>query len=101
MRENYAEAYKRIKKIVRQKHYFDGQFIGKHVELGLNVTAILEDESEYAYMSKRKIELLINEDLPKALVEVNEWIELLPDDEELIKFKKQIVEKKGGISDAG
>lgn len=101
LRENYAEAYKRIKKIVRQKHYFDGQFIGKHVELGLNVTAILEDESEYAYMSKRKIELLINEDLPKALVEVNEWIELLPDDEELIKFKKQIVEKKGGISDAG
>lgn len=101
LREDYAEACKSIKEVIRKKHYFDGQFIGKHVELGLNIAAILEDESEYAYMSKRKIELLINEDLPKALVEVNEWIELLPDDEELIKFKKQIVEKKGGISDAG
>lgn len=101
LRENYAEAYKRIKEAVQQKHYFGGQFAEKHVELGLNVTAILEDESEYAYMSKRKIELLVNEDLPKALAEVNEWLELLPDDQELIKFKKQIVEKKGDISDAG
>lgn len=97
LRENYEEAYKNIKDAVQKKHCFCEQFIGMHVELGLNVAAILEDEGEYVYMTKRRIELLIHEDLSKALAEVNEWLEILPSDEEFYKYKKQIVEKKDSI----
>lgn len=95
LRENYKDAYKKIKEVVQKKNYFDEQFIGKHVELGQNIAAILENKSEFVFMNKRKIELLINENLTEALAEVDEWIKILPDDKELNEFKRLIIEKKG------
>lgn len=93
LRENYLEAYKKIKEVIKKKDYFEKQFIKENVELGQNVAAILQDEGEFIYMNKKKIELLTEENLSDALAEVNEWLKILPEDEELIRLRQSIVEK--------
>lgn len=92
LRENYENAYEKIRESIEKKNYFDEQFLEKNVELGQNVAAILQDETKFIYMNKRKIELMMENDLEGALEEVNEWIELLPDDDEFKRFKKIITE---------
>lgn len=64
------------------------------MELGQNIAAILQDENEYVYMSKRKMEVLVEESLDEASMEVDEWLKLLPDDDELIELKQRIIEKR-------
>lgn len=94
LRENYENAYEKIKETIEKKNYFDEQFSKKNVELGQNVAAILQDEKKFIYMNKRKIELQLEDDVEGALAEVNEWIELLPDDDELTKLKRDILDKQ-------
>lgn len=94
LRENYENAYEKIKETVGKKNYFDEQFIRKNVELGQNVAAILQNEVKFIYMNKRRIELQMEDDLEGALAEVNEWIELLPDDDEITKLKRDILNKQ-------
>ena len=94
LKENYADAYKRIKEAIQKKDYFENQFVRKNVELGQNIAAILQDENEYVYMSKRKMEVLLEESLGEASMEVDEWLKLLPDDDELIELKQRIIEKR-------
>ena len=93
LRENYVEAYKKIKEVIQKKDYFQKQFIKKNIELGQNVAAILQDETEFIYMNKRNIELSMNDDMAKTLSEVNEWLQILPEDEEFLRIRQQIVEK--------
>lgn len=95
LREDYREAYRAIKEAVQKRHYFDGQFIRKHIELGQNIAAVLEDEAEFVYMNKQRIQQLMEDNPQEALAEVNEWLEILPDDTELNEFKRRIGEKKG------
>ena len=94
LRENYENAYEKIRESIEKKNYFDEQFLEKNVELGQNVAAILQDETKFIYMNKRKIELMMENDLEGALEEVNEWIELLPDDDEFTKLKRDILDKQ-------
>lgn len=94
LKENYADAYKRIKEAIQKKDYFENQFVRKNVELGQNIAAILQDENEYVYMSKRKMEVLVEESLDEASMEVDEWLKLLPNDDELIELKQRIIEKR-------
>lgn len=97
LREEYEDAYKKIKEAVQKGNYFQKQFIKEYIEIGQNITAILDNQSEYVYMNKKYIELLMNTDLDKAWQEVNEWIELLPQDVELLNLKGIIDEKKSAI----
>ena len=94
LRENYESAYEKIRESIEKKNCFEEQFLKKNVELGQNVAAILQDETKFVYMNKRKIELMMEEDLDGALAEVNEWIELLPDDDEFTKLKRDIMDKQ-------
>lgn len=94
LRENYENAYEKIRESIEKKNYFDEQFLEKNVELGQNVAAILQDETKFTYMNKRKIELMMEEDLDGALTEVNEWIELLPNDDGFTKLKRDIIDKQ-------
>lgn len=94
LRENYENVYKQIKEFIEKKSCFEEQFLQKNVELGQNVAAILQDEAKFIYMNKRKIELMKEDDLDGALAEVNEWIELLPDDDEFTKLKRDILDKQ-------
>ncbi len=100
LRENYAEAYKKIKEVTQKKDYFEKQFIKKNIELGQNVAAILQDEAEFIYMNKRNIELSMDDDMAKALSEVDEWLQILPEDEELLRIRQYIVEK-GDFCESG
>lgn len=93
LKENYKEAYKKIKEAITKKDYFEKQFIKINVELGQNVAAILQDEAEFVYMNKKKIEMLMEDNLQEALAEVNEWMKILPEDEEFIELKQKITEK--------
>lgn len=93
LRENYKEAYRKIKESIPKKDYFENQFMKKNIELGQNVAAILQDEAEYVYMSKKAIGLLMEDDLQKAFEEVNEWIKILPEDEEIIELHQSITQK--------
>ena len=61
--------------------------------MGQNVAAILQDEAEFVYMNKKKIEMLMEDNLQEALAEVNEWMKILPEDEEFIELKQKITEK--------
>lgn len=94
LRENYRGAYEKIKEAIQKEDYFERQFIKENVELGQNVAAILQDEKEFVYMNKKKIELLIENDLSRALEEVNEWSKLLPEDKDFVKLKQSIMEKQ-------
>ena len=94
LRENYEGAYEKIKEAIQKEDYFEGQFIKENVELGQNVAAILQDEKEFVYMNKKKIELLIENDLSQALEEVNEWSKLLPKDKDFVKLEQSIMEKQ-------
>lgn len=95
LRENYEDAYAKIKEIVQKVNYFNGQFMEENIEIGQNIAAILDNQTEYIFMSKKRIELLINCDMEEAWHEVNEWIELLPQDKELLELRRIIDEKKG------
>ena len=44
-------------------------------------------------MNKKKIEMLMEDNLQEALAEVNEWMKILPEDEEFIELKQKITEK--------
>lgn len=93
LREKYEEAYSRIKLATQKEDYFERQFVRENVELGQNVAAILEDETEFVYMNKKKIELLMEDDLSEALAEVNEWVKIMPDDEDFKRLKQSIMKK--------
>ena len=45
-------------------------------------------------MNKKKIELLIENDLSQALEEVKEWRKLLPEDKDFVKLEQSIMEKQ-------
>lgn len=92
--ENYTDAYKKIKEAIQKKDYFENQFVRQNVELGQNIAAILQDENEYVYMSKRKMEVLVEENLDEASAEVDEWLKILPEDDELMGLKQRIIEKR-------
>ncbi|MFQ8980467.1 MAG: hypothetical protein ACLR6I_07925 [Waltera sp.] len=62
-------------------------------EIGQNVAAILQDEAEFVYMNKKKIELLMEDNLPEALAEINEWMKILPEDEDFIELKQKVTER--------
>lgn len=93
LRENYETAYQKIKEAIEKTNYFEKQFIQQNVEIGQNVAAILQDEAEFVYMNKKKIELLMEDNLPEALAEVNEWMKILPEDEDFIELKQKIAER--------
>lgn len=93
LREKYEEAYTRIKLATQKEDYFERQFVRENVELGQNVAAILEDETEFVYMNKKKIELLMEDDLSEALAEVIEWVKIMPDDEDFKRLKQSIMKK--------
>lgn len=93
LRENYETAYQKIKDAIQKSNYFEKQFIQQNVEIGQNVAAILQDEAEFVYMNKKKIELLMEDNLPEALAEVNEWMKILPEDEDFIELKQKIAER--------
>ena len=93
LREKYEDAYKQIKEAISKQFYFEKQFIKKNVELGQNIAAILQNETEYVYMSKQMIGALMEDDLSKALEEVNEWVKILPEDEDFIDLKRSITRK--------
>jgi hypothetical protein len=44
-------------------------------------------------MNKKKIELLMEDNLPEALAEVNEWMKILPEDEDFIELKQKVTER--------
>lgn len=94
LRENYEAAYQKIKEAIQKTNYFEKQFIKQNVELGQNVAAILQDEAEFVYMNKKKIEMLMEDNLPEALAEVNEWMKILPGDEDFIALKQKVTEKR-------
>ena len=94
LRENYEGAYEKIKEAIQKEDYFERQFIKENVELGQNIAAILQDEKEFVYMNKKKIELLIENDLSQALEEVKEWRKLLPEDKDFVKLEQSIMEKQ-------
>ncbi len=93
LRENYKAAYQKIKEAIQKANYFEKQFIQQNVEIGQNVAAILQDEAEFVYMNKKKIELLMEDNLPEALAEVNEWMKILPEDEDFIELKQKVTER--------
>ena len=93
LKEKYIEAYKKIKEAITKKEYFGKQFIKVDIELGQNVAAILQDEAEFVYMNKKKIEMLMEDNLQEALVEVNEWMKILPEDEDFIELKQKVTER--------
>lgn len=93
LRENYKDAYKKIKDAIQKKDYFEKQFIKYNIELGQNVAAVLQNEAEFVYMNKRKLELLMEESPQEALAEVEEWIQILPGDKELMDLKQSIIER--------
>lgn len=93
LREKYEDAYKQIKEAISKQFYFEKQFIKKNVELGQNIAAILQNETEYVYMSKQMIGALMEDDLSKALEEVNEWVKILPEDEDFIDLNRSITRK--------
>ena len=93
MRENYKAAYQKIKEAIQKANNFEKQFIQQNVEIGQNVAAILQDEAEFVYMNKKKVELLMEDNLPEALAEVNEWMKILPEDEDFIELKQKVTER--------
>lgn len=93
LRENYKAAYQKIKEAIQKANYFEKQFIQQNVEIGQNVAAILQDEAEFVYMNKKKVELLMEDNLPEALAEVNEWMKILPEDEDFIELKQKVTER--------
>lgn len=93
LRENYKAAYQKIKEAIQKANYFEKQFVQQNVEIGQNVAAILQDEAEFVYMNKKKIELLMEDNLQEALAEVNEWMKILPEDENLIELKRKVTER--------
>lgn len=91
LRENYDDAYKLLKESVQKKNVFGEQFTKQNIELGLNLTAILGMEDEYVFINKIKIEFMIQENLSEAMSEVEEWLELLPNDEDFLQLKARMI----------
>lgn len=96
LREKYEEAYEKIKATIEKKNYFEEQFLKENVELGQNIAAILQDDMKFVYMNKQMIKVLMTENMEKAMVEIDEWLKILPDDEELLKMQEIIMSRKIG-----
>lgn len=60
------------------------------IELGLNIAALKEDEKNFIYMKKKQIELFLKIDREFAEKELYDYLEILPEDEELLSMKAML-----------
>lgn len=95
LKEDYRSAYAGVRESLGQQNRFVTQFYETNLELALNLAALLNLETEFVLWKKRHIELLMEKDLELACEEVEEWLEILPEDSDFIGYKRQIAEKKG------
>lgn len=95
LKEDYRSAYTKVKESLEQRYCFAAQFYETNLELALNLAALLDLETEFVLWKKKSIELLMEKDLELAGEEVEEWLEILPEDPDFIRYKTQIAEKKG------
>lgn len=96
LKEDYRSAYAGVKESLEQQNRFVTQFYETNLELALNLAALLDLETEFVLWKKKHIELLMEKGLLEpAGEEVEEWLEILPEDSDFIGYKRQIAEKKG------
>lgn len=96
LKEDYRSAYAEVRESLGQTNRFVVQFHETNLELALNLTALLKLETEFVRWKKKHIELLMEKGfLEPAGEEVEEWLEILPEDPDFIGYKRQIAEKKG------
>lgn len=95
LNEDYQSAYAKVKESLEQRYRFAAQFYETNLELALNLAALLNLEAEFVLWKKKCIELLMEKDMELAGEEVEEWLEILPEDPDFIRYKTQIAEKKG------
>lgn len=95
LNEDYQSAYAKVQESLEQRYRFAAQFYEANLELAINLTALLNLETEFVLWKKKSIELLMEKDIELAGEEVEEWLEILPEDPDFIRYKTQIAEKKG------
>lgn len=64
------------------------------IELGLNIAALKEDEKNFIYMKKKQIELFLKIDKGRAEKELCDYLEILPEDKELLSMKVMLEDGK-------
>lgn len=96
LKEDYRSAYAGVRESLEQHNRFVTQFYETNLELALNLAALLNLETDFVLWKKKHIELLMKKGLLEpAGEEVEEWLEILPEDSDFIGYKTQIAEKKG------
>lgn len=88
MIKEYESAYFELKKKIEQIESFSPVVQESLLEMTLRLSAFLEKEEDYIIISKKALFIrLQNGQRERVKDELEEWLQLLPDDEELQKIK--------------
>lgn len=83
-----------VKEYLEQEQGYLNKSRNTLIELGLNIAALKEDEKNFIYMKKKQIELFLKIDKGRAEKELCDYLEILPEDKELLSMKVMLEDGK-------